>query len=57
MLNKIGSYHSVNPNKVLWFLGPGWQVHIPHHVPVFSHAKVVAVAIDKHLWEVVELWD
>lgn len=49
------SYHPVNPNKVLRLLGPGWQVHVAHHGPVLPHSKMVAVAVDKHLREVVEL--
>lgn len=49
------SYHPVYPNKVFRFLGPGWQVHITNHGPVFSHSQMVAVAVHKHLREVVEL--
>lgn len=48
-------YHPVNPNKVFRLLGPRWQVHITDHGPVLPHAQMVAVAVDKHLREVVEL--
>lgn len=48
-------YHPVYPNKVFRFLGPGWQVHITNHGSVFSHSQMVAIAVDKHLREVVEL--
>ena len=48
-------YHSVYPNKVLRLLGPGWQVHVTNHGPVLPDSQMVAVAVDKHLREVVEL--
>lgn len=48
-------YHPVDPNEVFRLLGPGWQVHVTNHGPVLPHSQMVAVAVDKHLWEVVEL--
>lgn len=50
-------YHPVYPNKVFGLLGPGWQVHVTHHGPVLPHSQMVAIAVDKHLREVVELRD
>ena len=50
-------YHPVDPDIVFRLLGPGWQVNITNHCPVLPHAQVVAVAVHKHLREVVELWN
>lgn len=51
------SYQAIDSNKLLWALGPRWQLHIRHHAAVLHHSQVVTVGIDKHLGEVVELWD
>lgn len=48
-------HHPVDSDEVLWFLGPRGQIHVTHQHPVVPHAQAVAVAVDKHLWEVVEL--
>lgn len=53
--NMLESYHPVYSNKVFRLLGPGWQVHVTNHGPVLPHSQVVAVAVHKHLREVVEL--
>lgn len=51
------SYQAIDSNKLLWALGPRWQLHIRDHGAIFHHSQVVTVSIDKHLREVVELWD
>lgn len=48
-------YHPVDPDEVFGFLGPGWQSHVTDRDPVFPHPETVAVAVDKHLWEVEKL--
>lgn len=49
------TYHPVDPNKVFRLLGPRWQFHVTNHDPVLPHSQMEAVAVDKHLWKVVEL--
>ena len=51
------SYQAVDAYKLLWCLGPGWQLHIRDDSAVLHHSQVVCVGIDKHFWEVVELWN
>lgn len=49
------TYHPVDPDKVFRLLGPRRQLHITNHGPVLPHPQMVAVAVDEHLREVVEL--
>lgn len=51
------SYQAIDAHKLLWALGPRWQLHIRNHGAVLHHSQVVIVGVDKHLGEVVELWD
>lgn len=48
-------YHPVDPDQVFGFLGPGGQFHVTNLGPVFPHPQMVAITVDKHLWEVEEL--
>lgn len=51
------SYQAIDPDKLLWALGPGRQLHVRNHGSIFHHSQVVTVGVDKHLRKVVELWD
>lgn len=51
------AHHPVDPDKVLGLLGPNWKLHVAHGEAVLAYAKLVLVAVDKHLWQIVELWD
>lgn len=52
-----GSYQAIDAHKLLWALGPRGQLHVRDYSAVLHHSQVVIVGVDKHLWEVVELWD
>lgn len=51
------SYQAIDAHKLLRALGPRWQLHIGDYSAVLHHSEVVTVGVDKHLGEVVELWD
>lgn len=51
------SHQAINAHKLLWALGPRGQLHIRDHCAILHHSQAVTVGIDKHLREVVELWD
>lgn len=51
------SHQAIYPYKLLWALSPGGQLHIRDDGAVLHHSQVVTVGVDKHLREVVELWD
>lgn len=51
------SYHTVDADKVLGFLGPSRKLHVTHRNAIFTHPKLVLITVHKHLRQVVELWD
>lgn len=51
------SHHAIYAHKLLRALGPRGQLHIRDHCAILHHSQAVTVGIDKHLGEVVELWD
>lgn len=55
--NSIFSYQAIDAYKLLWTLGPRRELHVRHYGAILHHTQVVAVAVDKHLGEVIELWD
>ena len=48
---------SVDPHKLLRSVGPGRQLHVAHLHSVVQPAQSVAVGVDEHLRQVVELGD
>lgn len=50
-------HHPINADKIFGLLGPDRKLHITHRDAVVTHAKLVLVAVDEHLGQVVELWD
>lgn len=51
------THQAIYAHKLLRALGPRGQLHIRDHCAILHHSQAVTVGIDKHLWEVVELWD
>lgn len=51
------SHQAIYAHKLLGALGPGGQLHVRHHCAILHHAQAVTVGIDKHLGEIVELWN
>lgn len=50
-------HHSINADKIFGLLGPDRKLHIAHRDAVVTHTKLVLIAVDKHLGQVIELWD
>lgn len=48
------SHHSVNANKVFWFLGPGRKLHVAYGHAIVAHPKLILITVHKHLRQVVE---
>lgn len=51
------SHQAIYAHKLFWALGPRGQLHIRDHCAILHHSQAVTVGVDKHLREVVELWD
>lgn len=49
------SHQAIYAHELLGALGPGGQLHIRHHRAILHHAQAVAVGVDKHLGQIVEL--
>lgn len=50
-------HHPINADKIFRLLGPDRKVHITHGDAVVAHAKLVLIAVDEHLGQVIELRD
>lgn len=50
-------HHPINADKIFGLLGPDRKLHITHRDAVVTHPKLVLIAVDEHLGQVVELWD
>lgn len=51
------SYQSINAHKLFWGFGPRWQINIRDYSAILHHSQVVITGVNKHLRQIVELWD
>lgn len=50
-------HHPINADKIFGLLCPDRKLHVTHRDAVVTHTKLVLIAVDEHLGQVVELWD